>query len=95
MSHTKGPWKWEEQNGSTMPMLWGLGDNLVCSFGDCETYYPTEGTPPEDADRLLIAAAPDLLEAAEEVLKYVDPANDAGKQPLRQLADAVRRAKGV
>ena len=36
----------------------------------------------------------DLLQAAEEVLKYVDPANDAGQQPLRQLADAVRRAKG-
>ncbi len=29
----------------------------VCWFGDNETYYPTEGTPPSDTDTAFIAAA--------------------------------------
>ena len=34
---------------------------LVCHFGNNEQYYPTEGCEPNDADKRLIAAAPDLL----------------------------------
>jgi len=30
----------------------------VCTFGDCTTYYPDQGEPPELADSRLIAAAP-------------------------------------
>lgn len=33
----------------------------VCSFGNSETYYPTEGTEPSEADKRLIALAPEFF----------------------------------
>jgi hypothetical protein len=44
----------------------------ICNFGNDETYYPTEGVEPSDADKLLIAAAPDLLAACLRVLNPTD-----------------------
>jgi hypothetical protein len=44
----------------------------ICNFGNDETYYPMEGMEPSDADKLLIAAAPDLLAACLRVLNPTD-----------------------
>lgn len=44
----------------------------VCNFGDREQYYPTAGTEPSDADKALIAAAPDLLAACVRFLNPTD-----------------------
>jgi len=81
MSHTKGPWKIFDCGANMFSIETSNGNHVT---GIVDGLY----------NAYLIAAAPDLLEAAEEVLKYVDPANDAGQQPLLRLADAVRRAKG-
>jgi hypothetical protein len=63
--HTKGPWRFEDDadDFDDMGRFVGADGTIVCSFGDDTTYYPTAGSPPEDADRRLIASAPDLLEA--------------------------------
>ncbi len=50
------------------------GDICLAWFGDCETYYPTSGTPPEDYNATFITAAhntfPALLAAAERLARY-------------------------
>ncbi|MFZ7945721.1 hypothetical protein [Neobacillus sp. 19] len=59
---TPGPWVWEkfaldEDDWDTeMPWL-GNATESVMDFGDCEQYYPTQGTPPNDADAEFIAHA--------------------------------------
>lgn len=68
---TKGPWFWDKRDNSgsrystAMPALMGADGAEVFNLGDCETYYPTEGTEPSEADKSLIAAAPELLEDAK------------------------------
>jgi hypothetical protein len=63
---TPGPWRWDPHasHPTEMPELLGADDQTVCSFGDREQYYSTEGSAPGDADAALIAAAPRLLTAA-------------------------------
>jgi hypothetical protein len=62
-AHTRGPWRFEEDADDIddMGRFVGADGTIVCSFGDDTTYYPTAGSPPEGADRQLIAAAPQML----------------------------------
>jgi hypothetical protein len=68
--HTPGPWRWF--NGCSW---WRLGNGL-CDGG--EVIRPTvarDGWPDlvvSDADKRLIAAAPELLEAAKTFIAWVD-----------------------
>jgi hypothetical protein len=63
---TPGPWVWTPRVLQGDAQYAGYGDMggfvtpngfPVCWFGDNETYYPTEGTPPSDTDTAFIAAA--------------------------------------
>lgn len=85
MKHTPGPWKWVEYPNNLnekgkyemdMPQLKNELGEEVCNFGSSEQYYPTEGSPPGDADAKLIAAAPDLLEALQDILGHVPIGKD-------------------
>lgn len=67
---TKGPWCFKRKDDDTdNGGLYNLEGNLVCHFGDSEQYYPTDGTPPDEDDMALITAAPDLLEALQNLMK--------------------------
>jgi hypothetical protein len=71
-ANTPGPWSWDDgghDRGSRyeMPRLIGKDGEEVCNFGDAERYYPTEGSPPNEYDARLIAAAPELLAALQAV----------------------------
>ncbi len=55
MKHTPGPWHWDSE---------GLGSKDVLVFGKG---YPFEMT--SEANKRLIAAAPDLLEALQNIVK--------------------------
>lgn len=66
------PWKWipsTNPRNCEMAKIEDANGNLVCDFGDCEMYYPTEGKEPSEIDRdFLIRAvnAHDALVAALE-----------------------------
>jgi len=69
---TAKPWRWDPKRGtyeSDNQNVGGFvaGGAAVCHFGNAERYYPSEGEPPNEADRDLIAeyrtAAPDLARA--------------------------------
>lgn len=66
LAATAGPWTFREQKGTSVGGFDAPG-TTVCSFGYDDTYYPTEGTPPETADAAFIAHArtdiPALLDA--------------------------------
>ena len=99
--HTPGPWRWyEPDDETTMAMLVGplFDPNVryserqheVCDFGDCEQYYPSNGTEPSDADKALIAAAPDLLAAC---VRFLNP-TDEGPTLDTIIRAAVAKALG-
>ena len=77
---TPGPWEFvpESEQGRYRDEDMGgfrSASGWICTFGDGRMYYPTEGTPPEPADALLIAAAPELL---EELIKLVETFEPSG-----------------
>jgi hypothetical protein len=81
---TPGPWYWEKLdadgwNDTEMPCLVSASVEGVMDFGDCEQYYPTEGSPPNDKDAEFIAHAredvPKLLaeiERLKEAEKFLE-----------------------
>lgn len=111
-SHTKGPWSWiPESDGEGrpakytdrgMPALVNSGGDLVCWFGNGETYYPTEGTRPSESDAHLIASAPDLLAACVEAESLLSGLEGISRNNAEQLAHevgevlraAIAKAKG-
>ena len=72
-AHTPGPWFWalDEHNQPTNLMRSGTGDYVVSPQADVGTYGLSvdRWNDVSEADACLIAAAPDLLEAALEVIR--------------------------
>lgn len=63
--HTPAPWYWcDGEEEKDLPYLTSNAGK-ICEFGNWEAYYPQCGELPNEADRRLIAAAPELLEALE------------------------------
>jgi len=83
IAHTPGSWYWDFDRD-------GLA-SLRSDAGDGEPIMIDIGLCPGVEDRALIAAAPDLLEALENL------ENDAGQIPddaWKIVKDAIARAKG-
>ena len=72
VKYTPGPWHWDDGDplDNLMPRLVSESGEVVCDFGDCTQYYPTEGTPPDEFNARLIAAAPELLAALQQLLPH-------------------------
>lgn len=63
--YTAGPWRWihGEPDSTDEPKLLGPNDQIICHFGNNETYYPSEGSAPAGGDKDLIGMAPEMFEA--------------------------------
>lgn len=72
-THTPGPWAWLQadiQNGEGPILSSATGEEIVLDMG-----WPEDGEPmtiPNEGDRALIAAAPELLEALKYMLSAID-----------------------
>lgn len=97
--YTPKPWKWVDRvlkgpakyaGPSDMGGFIGADGKVVCWFGDAEDYYPTEGEPPSDADKALIASAPELLEALIGVVSVAD----RDTPEFRAARTAIAKARG-
>ncbi|ELC6296689.1 hypothetical protein RJO53_002834 [Enterobacter hormaechei] len=82
MKHTPGPWYWDFE---------GLGSKDVLVFGKG---YPFEMT--SEANKRLIAASPDLLEALQEMLNkaYKQNWNDQYPDEVSKAQAAISKALG-
>jgi succinate dehydrogenase/fumarate reductase-like Fe-S protein len=79
--HTSGPWHWSKDDDLFS------GEDIILDFGCgcCAWSCPTK------ADKNLIAAAPDLLEALETLL---NDQRDASLPALVKARAAIDKAKG-
>ena len=98
MSHTPGPWEWIAEDNGDLLILCRDGDifeGFVLETKKCTSCYGTESrcTLPTLDNARLIAAAPDLLFAAEQALMSLEEGYDAPK--IRDdLRAAIAEAKG-
>lgn len=93
---TKGSWCFKRKDDNTdNGGLYNLEGNLVCHFGDSEQYYPTDGTPPDEDDMALITAAPDLLEALQNMIGAFDNPIVRRKLPSDFNAEAIQSARAA
>ncbi len=85
MSHTPGPW-------TAKPM----GGRILLNGSNCyevtEVFNDEGGFNP--ADIILMAAAPDLLSACEELLIYLGDWNDLDNETCAAARAAIAKAKG-
>jgi hypothetical protein len=92
VTHTPGPWIYQyspytSQDGREIPAFEVHGDDVKV----CDTNEDRPVTE-QEANACLIAAAPDLLEAAEKVIASWERGDLAGA--VRQLDAAIELAKG-
>lgn len=89
MNHTPGPWEVE---------IPGEVDEhyavLDCFGHTASVYGHPEQTSVALANARLIAAAPDLLDAVEELLIYLADWNDPDNETCQRARAAVAKAKG-
>ena len=86
--HTPGPWRVDRQNTGPLASEWiiaGERPRYLAEVGDC-------GSGCAAANANLIAAAPELLEALEMVMRRgrIDDSEEA----MNQVAAAITKAKG-
>lgn len=92
--HTPGPWHWHYD-----------GFNQISIYSDTQTKCGSKavvnhlsfyagGEEEQKANACLIAAAPDLLEACELALEFVDPKNPNILRLVDKLHAAIAKAKG-
>ena len=97
--HTSGPWRFEEDRESYDCGRFVAQDGtVICYFGDSEQYYPTSGSPPEGANRAVMLAAPDLLEALRDLVARCDGDEgvraDGSNIQTMQAHAAIAKAEG-
>lgn len=91
--HTPGPWSFIDADGYNT--IEGAGETIAC-IPSADHFRAHMGTPEGQANRRLIAAAPDLLEALVVAKKLIESAEH--KQsiigPMNVIREAIAKAKG-
>jgi hypothetical protein len=83
--HTLGPWEFRKENPWT---IFADGDSIMGN----RDYYPW--VPTKEADWLLIAAAPDLLEALEYMVNTCPAIDPSGEDAHTHARYAIAKATG-
>ena len=86
--HTKGEWKF---NGRDIVVGQNIGQQQICTIIEHRDEHKTE----DEANARLIAAAPDLLAACEEMSKYFNfpgELNTTGTQIIERAKAAIAKA---
>lgn len=88
MSHTPGPWSFEEPDWDSLPYLMaGNGDVVATLFSE----------PKNSSDIPLLAAAPELYEALEKLFDLMvsdKVSQDEGVRRLQMAADVLAKVRG-
>lgn len=100
MSHTPGPWKFDEdifdeEEGPVWCIEDVAGTNLVLAkiFADGDLGGPSKAEA--KANAVLIAASPDLLAACREALEFVKDCDNQGAMTVEvALVRAIAKAEG-
>ena len=83
--HTPGPWRYDRSNGSPTTgqhMIAGAKPGYLAEVRDC-------GSGDVQANARLIAAAPDLLDALQAIVKSLSDQDDEGLiEHAQQMIDA-------
>jgi len=89
--HTQGDWYTKREGYSTVYVFCRIGGGMVQEVAACG---PTnEGQEQQEANARLIAAAPDLLEALEAVVAWLEQGDHEGELHTMATA-AIAKAKG-
>lgn len=95
--HTPGPWKWTSNyTSSTNEPTWSLIDGTGYGILSCDGI----GNSPQGlgdtghANARLIAAAPELLEAAKEFVRKCECGEARSKRSFQQFKAAITKATG-
>jgi len=101
MKHTPAPWRIDatalEYTGQIVVLHDVQDDNPVhiCAVTTSTKRNKVKVTPEEEANGLLIAAAPDLLRALQEIITAADGGGWSALDPsFKRQRDAVARATG-
>ena len=86
MSHTPGPWSYEEPDAVGLPHLRAANGDAIATF---------LRDPWNSSDIPLIAAAPELLEVFEEALANVERVTDGGRKAVPALAKWLEKARAA
>lgn len=93
--HTKGPWKIEPPHTSIRIAGPMSRVNIICEV--TASAYAGEAPEYNQEDRAnarLIASAPELLEAVEELYEAIDSSIELTPDLLQKVAGVIRKAKG-
>ena len=86
MSHTPGPWSYEEPDWDTLPFLMAAnGDVIATLFSE----------PRNSSDIPLLAAAPELLEVIREAVDSAEREMAKGRKASPGLATWLEKARAV
>lgn len=93
IKHTPGPWKWVELEfcGKYHELQDQFGV-VICDDGSASGEYSPE-IDVNGANARLIASAPELLEALEEVVQWLELGDHEGQMHSKARA-AIAKAKG-
>lgn len=83
--HTPGPWQFLPHRASLVHSVVSQNSGIIC-----EVYISEPDKIAADANANLIAAAPDLLEACQQLMEFWD--NGTPVHPGAEIVDDVRRA---
>jgi hypothetical protein len=90
--HTPGPWATLDRADDSRTHI-SNGAHIVCTLGTTRT----DGSPNHSPNALLIAAAPDLLSALEEMMAVFqdhEQYDEESAEVIQSARAALRKAKG-